>query len=43
MGVGFYLLPLKSLDVFVVQWLFEVPNAWPPVTLLAEGIEKGNI
>ena len=43
MGVGFYLLPLQSLDVFVVQWLFEAPNAWPPVALLTEGIEKGNI
>ena len=42
-GVGFYLLPLQSLDVFVVQRLFEVPNAWPPVALLAEGIGKGNM
>ena len=43
MGVGFYLLPLQSFIVFVVQWLFEVPNVWPPVVLLAESIEKGNI
>ena len=43
MGGGFYLLPLQSLIVFVVHQLFEVPNVWPPITLLTESIEKGNI